>query len=425
MLDPYRRVLSHPGALAFSATGVLARLPISMMTLGIVVLVSRLSGSYALAGQVSAAYVVGNAAVAVPHGRLTDRFGQHRILLLDAVGFAVFTTLTVVSLTRGWPTPWPHALALLTGVVMPPVGTMVRARWAHVLDREEERHTAFAVESVADEMVFVTGPALVTALSTAIAPQAGLVVALLVGTAGTLALALQRRTEPRAHPHRRGQERARMPWGLLVPLTVSGAALGCLFGALEVATVAFSGDQGQEGAAGVLLGIFSLGSLLAGVAAGTRAWHRGPLSRSRIGMVLLAVGVVVLPWAPSVPAVAVVLFLTGMTLAPTLIALFSLIEAAVPRSRLNEAMGFVQTGVAGGIAPGTWLAGIVADRSGGSAAYVVCAVSAVLAAACGMAVRDGVAARPREIASVHGDVDQLGRDRDGADPTGEQPARRC
>ena len=85
MLTSYRRVFAHPGALAFSVTGLVARLPIAMMTLGIVLLVSAQTGSYALAGEVSAAYIVGNAVVAVPQGRLVDRFGQARVLYVDAV----------------------------------------------------------------------------------------------------------------------------------------------------------------------------------------------------------------------------------------------------------------------------------------------------------------------------------------------------
>ena len=96
-------------------------------------------------------------------------------------------------------------------------------------------------------------------------------------------------------------------------------------------------------------------------------------------------------WLPFLSGLAVAtgaLFVTGLALAPTLIALFSLIEASVPRSRLNEAMGFVQTGIGGGIAPGVWLAGVVADSASGSAAYWVCTVSAVLAALAGMAMHD-------------------------------------
>jgi MFS family permease len=240
VLTSYRRVFTHPGALAFSATGLLARLPISMMTLGIVLLVSTLTGSYGLAGQVSAAYIVGNAAFAVPHGRLADRFGQGRVLYVDSVVFATTTALMIVSITEAWSLPWPHLLAAVAGASIPQIGTMVRGRWANLLDNDTERHTAFAVEGVADEVVFVTGPALVTFLSTAWAPQAGLVVALLVGTTGAVALAAQRRTEPPAHPRDPAVARGRLPWALLVPLTVGAVALGSLFGALEVATVAFA-----------------------------------------------------------------------------------------------------------------------------------------------------------------------------------------
>jgi MFS family permease len=380
MLTTYRRVYSRPGAAAFSFTALVARLPISMMTLGIVLLVSTLSGSYGLAGQVSAAYIVGNALFAIPHGRLADRFGQGKVLYVDTVAFALTTTLMIVSIVEGWASPWPHVWAALAGAAIPQIGTMVRARWAHLLPVASERNTAFAAESVFDEVVFVTGPALVTFLATSFAPQAGLVAALTVGTVGTIALAVQRRTEPPAHPRDPTTRRDPMPWGLLVPLTAGAIALGSLFGALEVATVAFADDAGHKPLSGLMLGAFSLGSLIAGVVAGTVAWQRGPAERVRIGAALLAVGTLSLPFLPGLEVATVALFVTGLALAPTLITLFSLIEAAVPRSRLNEAMGFVQTGVSGGIAPGAWLAGLVADDSSGTAAYWVCTGSAVLAA---------------------------------------------
>src|SRR3954447_25546449 len=105
MLESYRRVFTHRGAAAFSATGLVARLPMSMMTLGIVILVSTLTGSYGLAGQVSAAFVIGNAVVAIQHGRLADRFGQTRVLYVDAVLFALATGLLVRAVTGDWDAP--------------------------------------------------------------------------------------------------------------------------------------------------------------------------------------------------------------------------------------------------------------------------------------------------------------------------------
>jgi MFS family permease len=388
VLTSYRRVFAHPGAVAFSATGLVARLPISMMTLGIVLLVSSLTGSYGLAGQVSAAYIIGNAAFAVPHGRLADRFGQGPVLYVDSVVFALTSALMIVAISDEWALPSPHVLAALAGASIPQIGTMVRGRWAHLLRLDRDRHTAFAVEGVADEVVFVSGPALVTFLSTVYAPQSGLVVAVVVGTLGSLGLATQRRTAPPSHPPGPARDRPAVPWLLLVPIALGATALGSLFGALEVASVAFADDAGRKSVAGLMLGVFSLGSLLAGVAAGAMTWQRGPLSRLRVGMGILAVGTVSLPFLSGLVVVSVALFVTGLALAPTLIALFSLIEASVPRARLNEAMGFVQTGISAGIAPGAWLAGVVADAHGGSAAYWVCTVSAVLAALSGVVVRE-------------------------------------
>ncbi len=391
MLTSYRRVFSHPGALAFSATGLLARLPIAMMTLGIVLLVSTLTGSYALAGQVSAAYIIGNAAFAVPHGRLADRFGQGRVLYIDALAFALTSALMIVSITDGWALPWPHVWAALAGAAIPQIGTMVRGRWANILTSDSERHTAFAVEGVVDEAVFVTGPALVTFLSTLHAPQSGLIVAVVLGGVGALLLAVQRRTEPPAHPHDPAVLRDPIPWRILIPLTLGAVALGSLFGAQEVATVAVADDAGHKAFSGVMLASFAFGSLLSGVGAGAITWRSSPLRRARIGMALLAVGAFTLPVLPGLPLITVALFVTGLALAPTLIALFSLIEQASPRSRLNEAMGFVQTGVGAGLAPGAWLAGVVADEVSGAAAFWVGAISALLAALAGIIVREPAA----------------------------------
>ena len=388
MLASYRRVFAKPGALAFSVTALVARLPISMMTLGIILLVSSVSGSYALAGQVSAAYIVGNALFAVPQGRLADRFGQGLVLYVDSAVFALSSILMIVSITQEWALVWPHVWGALAGASLPQIGAMVRGRWVHILTSHSERHTAFAAESVADEVVFVTGPALVTFLATSWAPAAGLGLAVAVGTVGALALAVQRRTEPPAHPHDTAKVRSPMPWVTIVPLTIGAVALGSLFGALEVATVAFADDAGRKAISGLMLGAFALGSLLAGVVAGVVTWQRGPLRRAQIGMGLLAVGTVFLPFLAGLAVATVALFLIGLTLAPTLIALFSLIESTVPRSRLNEAMGFVQTGISGGIAPGAWLAGVVADEHGGSAAFWTVTVSAVLAALSGFLIRD-------------------------------------
>lgn len=371
MLESYRRVFAHRGAAAFSASGLLARLPISMMTLGIVILVSELSDSYALAGQVSAAFVIGNAVIAIPHGRLADRFGQTRVLYLDTLFFALTTGLLVGAVTEDWTDPLPHLLAALSGAAMPQVGSMVRGRWANLVTDDQERHTAFAVEAVVDEVVFVTGPALVTFLSTVYAPQTGLLVAIGLGTVGSLLLALQPNTAPPAHPVHKQSATEPMPWARIIPIGIAAIALGALFGALEVGTVAVAEDAGHKAASGALLAVFSFGSLIAGVVTGAIKWKTGPLRRFQTGIGFLAVGLVVLPLGFSLVWLGVVLFVIGSALAPTLISVVSLLESSTPRSRLTEAMAVFQTGISAGLAPGAFLTGLVADHSQGASTYWV------------------------------------------------------
>jgi MFS family permease len=393
MLDSYRRVFAHPGSVAFSATGLLARLPISMMTLGIVILVSTLTGSYGMAGQVSAAFVIGNAVVAIPHGRLADRLGQTRVLYVDAVLFALATGLLIRAATDHWDRPWPHLLAALAGAAMPQVGSMIRGRWAHAVTDDAERHTAFAVEAVVDEVVFVTGPALVTFLSTIYAPQTGLLVALTLGTAGTVLLAAQPRTAPPAHPQQPERPAEAMPWARLLPIALAAVALGSLFGALEVTTVAVAAAAGHKSSSGVLLAVFSLGSMAAGLVSGAITWRTGDLRRFQLGIGVLAPAMVLLPYVGNLVLLGTILLVIGTTLAPTLIAVVSLLEASTPRSRLTEAMAVFQTGISAGLAPGAFLAGVVADHSGGSTAYWVCVGSGAMALLAALACRPAAPAR--------------------------------
>src|SRR4051794_23204734 len=282
MLTSYRRILARPGALSFSLTGLVARLPISMVGLGIVLLVSAATGSYGVAGAVSAAYMVSNAVFAILQGRLLDHLGQRRVLSLASLGFGVAVALLVVSIQAEWPIGTSYVLAAVGGALLPQVGSSVRARWSYVLDRPAEVQTAYALEAVLDEAVFILGPIVVTVLSTAWDPVAGLAVAVVACVAGTPALGAQRATEPPAHPRTRTSAAPPpMPWPTVIPLAVVCAALGVLFGAAEVTTVAFADEHGHKAWSGGLLALWALGSLTSGVVTGAVHWRRGPSYRVR------------------------------------------------------------------------------------------------------------------------------------------------
>jgi MFS family permease len=157
-------------------------------------------------------------------------------------------------------------------------------------------------------------------------------------------------------------------------------ALGSLFGAAEVVTVAFAEEQGNQAYAGPLLAVWALGSLLAGLVTGAIQWRMGPAGRLKLGALGMFVAMLPLPFIGSVPLMGLALLLGGFAIAPSLIAATSLVEQVVPPSRLTEGMSFIHTGIVAGVAPGAALAGVIVDQSGPSAAYVVSVGAGLVAA---------------------------------------------
>ena len=381
MLTSYRRVLAEPGTLRFSATGLVARLPMSMVSLGIVLLVSSATGSYGLAGSVSAAYLLANAVLAVVQGRLIDGLGQSRVLPVATAVFAVALALLMTAVQAGWPQWSAYVLAAVSGGALPSVGSCVRARWSYALTAPADVQTAYALEAVADEAVFIVGPIIVTVLATTWHPLAGLSVAIACGVAGTLAFTAQRSTEPPAHRHHRAAgARPGLPWPTVAPLAVVSAALGALFGSAEVTTVAFAGEHGAKAYAGGLLALWALGSMLSGIVTGAIAWRSGPTRRVRWGAFALGLAMAPLAFIGSVPVMGLALLVAGCAIAPTLVATVSLVERTVPAARLTEGIAIVHTGLVAGVAPGATFAGLVIDAHGASPAYLVAVGSGAVAA---------------------------------------------
>ena len=387
MFTSYRRILGYPGTLRFSMAGLFARLPISMVGLGIVLLVSAATGRYGVAGAVSAAYMFANAGLAILQGRLLDRFGQGRVLSAASLGFGVSVTLLVVSVQADWPIGSTYVFAAVAGGCLPQVGSSVRARWSHVLDQPGEVQTAYALEAVLDEAVFILGPIIVTVLATAWHPVAGIAVAVVACVSGTLWFTSQRATEPPAQEHSgTSGPRADMPWPTVIPLAVVCAALGVLFGAAEVTTVAFADEQGHKAVSGALLALWAAGSLTAGVITGAVHWRRGPSVRVRWGALAMACAMSPLYFVGSLPLMGLTLFVAGFAIAPTMIAAMSLTEEVVPSGRLTEGMAIMQTGLVAGVAPGATLSGLVVDHQGASAAYLVSVAAGTVAALAGLAI---------------------------------------
>lgn len=384
-LASYRRVLTLPGAWVFSVSGLAARMPMAMVSLGIVLLVSTRTGSYGLASAVAASYMVANASTGILLARLIDRLGQSRVLPWAAAVFTFGLLGMMAAIEAGWSAPWPHLFAVVAGIGLPPIGSSIRARWSYLLTHQGDLHTAFAFESAADEVIFILGPALVTTLAATVHPLAGLGFAVAATVVGTAVLATQKHTEPPATRARRGDERAPMPWQDLVPLVACAVTVGALLGGAEVATVALADELGSISLSGPMLAIWAFGSLVSGIVSGAVQPRAGNAARFRWGMLALGLSMLPLPFVDGFATFAVFLFLSGFAISPTLIAGCALFRQAVPASRITEGITWFSTGLGAGLAPGAVLVGIVVDRFGASASFWVPAAAALLGAAVALA----------------------------------------
>ncbi|MFF5109498.1 MFS transporter [Streptosporangium sp. NPDC000509] len=383
MVGPYRGLFSMPGAKGFVVAGFFGRMPMSMLGIGIVLLIKELTGSYATAGAVAATVSVSFAVAAPLSGRLVDRFGQARIVIPFTLAHGATLTAMMLCAEYGAPLWTLFATGVMVGATALSLGSLVRARWSHLLAGSGRLHTAFSFESVADEIIFVAGPALVTALATMINPYAGLVVALTCTVVGTIAFALQRGTEP---PVRRREARSG------TPITIPGVALmscaflamGAVFGSVDLITVAFAEERGSRAAAGLLLASFAGGSLVSGLWYGARQWSIPLSSRFVRSLAAFAAGITPVMLIGDIRVMAGALFLAGLAISPTVITGYSLTEQLVPAALLTEGMAWISTSVGFGVAIGAWAGGRLTDAFGASNAYGFSFACALLAVAVGV-----------------------------------------
>ncbi|MGH6999181.1 MAG: MFS transporter [Phenylobacterium sp.] len=388
MPNPYREIFRAPGTKGFAAAGFVARLPIAMAPIGIVTMLSQAHGEYWLAGAVAAVFTLTNAFAAPQISRLVDRFGQSRLLApTAAVSVLAFGALILAS-RLDWPT-WTLFASALLAAAMPSIPAMVRARWTEIFRGRPELNTAFAFESVADELVYIAGASLSVGLSVAVFPEAGLLASTLFLAAGMTAFVLQRRTEPAVQAT---AARARTSAIALRPVQIITAALifvGAIFATAEVSTVALTRELGQPDAASLVIGVYALGSLVVGLIIGALNL-KVPLQHQ----LLAALGVVLLTTLPlllagSVPVLAGAIFLSGVAISPTFITAFGLIERRVPPEALTEGVTWVMTGIGIGMALGAFVSGLVVDAFGPRSGFwvsVAAASSALLIVALGQRV---------------------------------------
>lgn len=367
MFKPYREIFRAPGSVGFSAAGFVARLPLSMVTIGIVTMLSQARGEYWLAGGVAATFALANALIAPQVSRLVDRFGQSRVLIPATL--ATLAALAGLMLATRLQAPgW--VLFLFAGLagLTPSMMAMVRARWTELYRGTPHLRTAFAFESVVDEVIFMIGPVLAIGLSVAWFPEAGPLAAAILLAVGMALFVAQRATEPPVHPQGTVTDGSVVRLGAVQVVTLLMVAVGAIFGTAEVAAVAFAEEQGSKASASLALAAYAAGSLIAGLVFGALR-----LRLSLAGQLVAAIGLAAATTLPllivsSLWMLGAVLFVAGASISPTIIVAMALIERHVPAAKLTEGITWVMTGIGIGMAAGSaasgWLIDLYGARSG-------------------------------------------------------------
>jgi MFS family permease len=393
----YGQLLRTRGAWTFLLPGFAARQPFAMLTLSIVLLVQHTTGSYGAAGAAAAVTGVAMALFAPYSGRLADRYGQ-RAVLLPGVLVHTLSALALTVLALAHAPLWALFVAAVpTGASVPQIGPMVRARWGVKLQGSPLMATAAAFESVTDELTFVVGPLLATALCTTVHPAAGLVAEASLTLLGGLLFAARKSTRPAvtAAEHARVKHASALHVPGVRVLIVTFLGIGSVFGGMQVSLAAFTESIGEPGLNGVLYGVFAAGNMLSGVVCGAVAWRAAPQRRLVIGYAALALAASGLWAAHSVLVLAGLGLLVGMCIAPALITGYTLVDSLVPAGARTEAFTWLTGAVALGQAAAVTVAGQLEDRFSDGAGFLVPMGGTVLALVTLVALRSRLSARPR------------------------------
>jgi MFS family permease len=400
----YLTVWRLPSAPVLLLAGFAGRLPSAMVPLALLLMVQQQTGSYAVAGAVSATFGVAIALMAPVLGRLADRRGPRGILLGQAAVYPVLLGTLVAVVLAGAPVPALLAAAAAAGASTPLVAGTVRALWSRVDPRV--RTTAFALDATATELVFVAGPTAVAAITFVTAPAVAVGLAAVLGVVGALGVATSppmRAWLPAAAPVRRSPFATVATPGMPRVL-ISGSALMLGFGGLEVALPAFADEAGTPGLSGVLLGVWALGSAAGGLWFGARMVSASLPRQYRWGLLGVTIGLAPLAAVQSPWVLGVLLFLGGTAIAPTLTVQSSLVGTIAPASATTEAFTWLSTVAFGASAIGAAVGGALIETSAGVAgALVMAAVAAALAVAVTLVPGRGPAvpqASRREVANA-------------------------
>jgi len=380
----YGGVIRRPGALAFFTTAAIARLGVAMTGLGLLFSVHSATDSYAVAGAAAGGFAVAEAGAGPQVARLIDRWGQTRVVPLVAVVHVVALTATIVMVGR-MPLALTLAVLIVAGAAIPQPGALSAARWSALVPEPASLRIAFSLDATVNDIVFLTGPILVTLISTLVAPWAGSAAAATLLVVGCGMLALQRRTAPSVRPPRKDAEH-RKRGSLLSPAfsAVLGVnvGLGCFFGSVAILVTAAATAQGLQSMTGLILSLSSAASILAGLVYGSLRSVPRPQIVQLIAASIVSLGVLVAVLWPTVLGLTLMQLVGGSAIAPLLASSSQITQACVPASERTQGFTWINSASAAGIAAGAALIGGAVELGGVQPAAAILTLLTLAAVVC-------------------------------------------
>jgi MFS family permease len=393
----YGSILRVPGVAAVVIATLIGRLPIGITGLAILLYVEDVSGSFAAAGVCAGALALGSATGAPFQGRLVDRRGDGVLIplaLTHAGGLLLIWLLGAASA----PVALLALAALVTGVALPPLSSVLRSRWPFLLEEQPQLvASAYALDSVMIELIFVLGPLLTTAAVALVGAQYALVVSAACVLVGTVTMLAGLRGY--GHPERTAEGTRALGLGALAApglqtLVLASLPVGFALGTLEVVLPAFSTEEGSKELAGILLAVWSLASGAGGLAYGARP-ARERLDRAHMRFaLLLPAGCAVLFAATSPETMALLVILTGLPIAPLIASRNQLIERVAPRGTATEAFTWPLTALVAGVSLGAASAGSLVEAYSWTAGVVAAVTVSSLGALVLLLRRNTLGAQP-------------------------------
>lgn len=380
LLTRYESLLRGTGAASPLAAGLVGRLSLGTTGLALLLLVRETTGSYAAAGGVAAAYALAFAFFAPIRARRADRDGPRGVLLVCGLAHPAALVTLVLLASLGAGVVVLLGMAVLAGASVPPISGVVRALWGTLVP-PELMTTAYSLDAVLVELCFVGGPLLVAVLTAVSGPSAAVLAAAVLVLVGSVWL-VQTPAIRAVVPHERAPGVS-----MAGPLSSSGvralllvvASVGMGFGAVEVALPAYAESQsGSPSTAGVLLAVWSVGSILGGLAYGA-AHSPVPHTRQLPWLVgALAVGSALPLLATGTVVMGAVLVLYGLAVAPYITCNSVLLGRAAPTGTTTEAFAWSSSMIFGGAALGNVAAGLLVEHVGVTSALVLVGATGLL-----------------------------------------------